>query len=81
MAQATLEQKLTYLSARLIGGTPANEKNIYNVTLADLPLSCPMPGMLVWNSHPRVRLAIEASGTAKCPYCGALYILKPADFT
>ncbi len=61
---------------RLIGETPANEKNIYHVTRADLPLSCPMPGMTLWNSHPRVMLAIEATGTEKCPYCGALYILK-----
>ena len=67
----TLEQKLI----------PANEKNIYNVTRADLPLSCPMPGMTLWNSHPRVMLAIEATGTEKCPYCGALYILKPTALT
>jgi uncharacterized Zn-finger protein len=45
------------------------------VTGADLPLSCPMPGMFLWNSHPRVYLAIEASGWAKCPYCGAEYTL------
>ena len=73
---STLEQKLTRQPARLIGETPANEKNIYHVTHADLPLSCPMPGMTLWNSHPRVMLAIAATGTEKCPYCGALYILK-----
>ena len=67
---STIEQKLI----------PANEKNIYNVTLADLPLSCPMPGMTLWNSHPRVMLAIAATGTEKCPSCGALYILKPEAF-
>ncbi len=55
---------------------PANAENRYEVTRADLPLSCPMPGMALWNSHPRVYLPIEASGSAKCPYCGAMYTLK-----
>jgi uncharacterized Zn-finger protein len=53
----------------------ANAENRYTVTHADLPLSCPMPGMSLWNSHPKVYLAIEASGSAKCPYCGAIYTL------
>jgi uncharacterized Zn-finger protein len=55
---------------------PANAQNQYDVTRADLPLSCPMPGMSLWNSHPKVYLAIEATGSAKCPYCGAQYTLK-----
>jgi len=55
---------------------PANTQNRYEVTRADLPLSCPMPGMTLWNSHPRVYLPIEASGKAACPYCGANYVLK-----
>ena len=55
---------------------PANAQNQYEVTRADLPLSCPMPGMSLWNSHPKVYLPIEASGSAKCPYCGAQYILQ-----
>ena len=42
----------------------------------DLPLSCPMPGMHLWNSHPRVYLPIEAHGEASCPYCGAHYVLE-----
>ena len=50
----------------------------YSVTPADLPLSCPMPGMLLWNSHPKVYLAIEATAWAKCPYCGAEYTLNKA---
>lgn len=54
---------------------PANAENRYEVSRADLPLSCPMPGMHLWNSHPRVYLPIEASGRAKCPYCGAEYVL------
>jgi len=38
-----------------------NAKQQYEVTSADLPLACPMPGMHLWNSHPRVFLPIEAS--------------------
>lgn len=55
---------------------PANAQNRYEITRADLPLCCPMPGMVSWNSHPKVYLPIEATGSAKCPYCGALYVLK-----
>jgi uncharacterized Zn-finger protein len=32
-----------------------------------------MPGMYLWNSHPKVYLPIEETGEAKCPYCGAEY--------
>lgn len=46
------------------------------VAMADLPLSCPMPGAAVWNMHPKVYLPIESSGQASCPYCGAKYELK-----
>ena len=53
----------------------ANAENRYSVTRADLPLSCPMPGMTLWNSHPKVYLPVEASGSAKCPYCGAQFTL------
>jgi len=53
----------------------ANAENRYTVGRSDLPLSCPMPGMSLWNSHPKVYLPIEASGSAKCPYCGAMYTL------
>jgi uncharacterized Zn-finger protein len=52
-----------------------NAENHYNVMMADLPLSCPMTGMYLWNSHPKVYLPIEAKGSAKCPYCGAVYTL------
>ena len=43
---------------------PANAENRYTITRADLPLSCPMPEMTLWNSHPKVYLPVEASGTA-----------------
>jgi len=49
------------------------------VTRADLPLSCPMPNKDLWNAHPRVYLPIEQAGYAKCPYCGAEYVLIDTD--
>ena len=72
MASAAVSP-ITPAVAKLI---PANAENRYEVTLADLPLSCPMPDMTLWNSHPKVYLPVEATGTAKCPYCGALFVLK-----
>ena len=53
----------------------ANAQSRYQVTRADLPLHCPMDGMTLWDSHPRVYLPIETTGKAKCPYCGADYEL------
>jgi len=53
---------------------PANAENRYEVTRADLPLSCPMPGMELWNSHPKVYLPIV--GDSVCAYCGAKYVLR-----
>ena len=52
-----------------------NAQNTYHVTHKDLPLHCPMAGMSLWNSHPRVFLPIEETGEARCPYCSAEYIL------
>ena len=31
-----------------------NAQNQYDVTREDLPLSCPMPDMYLWNTHPPV---------------------------
>ena len=56
-----------------------NAKSHYDVTYDDLPLHCPTPDMSIWNSHPRVYLPIEKTGTAKCPYCGADYTLTDFD--
>jgi len=53
-----------------------NAQNRYEVAREDLPLACPMPQMQLWNSHPRVYLPVEATGWAKCPYCGAEYTLQ-----
>ena len=64
-----------------VAAPPANAQRQYEVTRADLPLSCPLPSMALWNSHPRVYLPIEANrtdggrGEADCPYCGAHFIL------
>ncbi len=66
-------QKQTSSAAEI----PANAENHYEVGKTDLPLHCPMQGMSLWNSHPRVFLPIkENGGKAKCPYCGAEYTLK-----
>jgi uncharacterized Zn-finger protein len=56
------------------GATP-NDRNEYEVRRADLPLHCPLSGMSLWNSHPRVFLPIESTGRAKCPYCGTEFTL------
>jgi uncharacterized Zn-finger protein len=54
----------------------ANAQTRYEVRRSDLPLSCPLPSMALWNSHPRVYLPIEAEGgAADCPYCGAHFVL------
>ena len=52
-----------------------NAKDLYQITRKDLPLHCPLPGMSLWNSHPKVYLPIEESGEERCPYCGALFVL------
>lgn len=52
-----------------------NAKNRYEVSRADLPVHCPMPGSSLWNSHPRVFIPVEEAGQAICPYCGAEYTL------
>ncbi|GAB6033897.1 zinc-finger domain-containing protein [Galenea microaerophila] len=49
------------------------------VTYDDLPLHCPTDEMSLWNGHPQVFLPIEATGKAKCPYCGTEYVLKDWD--
>lgn len=54
---------------------PANAQRQVQVTAEQLPLHCPLPGTYLWNSHPKVYLPIEATGTAVCPYCGTRYIL------
>ena len=55
---------------------PANTERSYQVRRDQLPLSCPTLAMALWNSHPRVYLPIEATGSARCPYCGAMFVLE-----
>jgi uncharacterized Zn-finger protein len=57
----------------------SNSEKVYRVGPRDLPLHCPMPDSYLWNSHPKVYLAIEATGEAKCPYCSASYQLVDQD--
>lgn len=64
------------LSSDPIATQPANTQCRYEVRRAELPLSCPQPAMALWNSHPRVYLAIaDEGGQSTCPYCGAQYVL------
>ena len=59
-----------------------NAANRYEITVDDLPLSSPMPGMYQWNSNPKVYLPIHETGEEGCPYCSAVYVLKdwkPSD--
>ncbi len=72
--EQTVNQKLAQQKLR-----EANAVKRYEVTRADLPIHCPMDNTTLWNSHPRVYLPIEDSGEARCPYCGALYVLKDED--
>lgn len=55
--------------------TACADKQRY-VSPQDLPLSCPMDGMALWNAHPKVYLPIEDTGSEVCPYCGTHYVLK-----
>ena len=59
--------------------TEACTKRRYEITEADLPLSCPPRDMRVWDAHPRVYLPIEEEGRVECPYCDAEYILINHD--
>lgn len=59
-----------------LAGSQANAQTHYDVHRSDLPLSCPLASMAVWNSHPRVYLPIEAEGgKSQCPYCGSHFTL------
>jgi uncharacterized Zn-finger protein len=61
------------------GRIQANAEDHYQVTREQLPLSCPTPEMTLWNSHPRVYLPIETTGSATCQYCGATFTLTDAN--
>lgn len=58
---------------------PSCAQKTYTISAKDLPLSCPMPNMTLWNAHPKVYLPIAETGRAYCPYCEAQYILVDDD--
>ena len=53
-----------------------NETMVHEVHSNVLPIHCPMPGSSLGDSHPRVYIPVEETGSAKCPYCGCVYVLK-----
>lgn len=57
----------------------ANTHQKYIITEKDLPLSCPMDSMRVWDSHPKVFLPIEETGKVVCPYCDAMFVMKGSE--
>ena len=48
-------------------------KTPIQIDAKDLPLRCQGAQTQGWNGHPSVGLAIQANGTATCPYCGTVY--------
>jgi len=52
-----------------------NDQNRYEVTRDELPVRCPLPDTSLWNSHPRIYIALDDNGFGKCLYCGAEYVL------
>ncbi len=57
----------------------SNMERRYIVAEKDLPVSCPLPWTVRWNSHPRVYLPLKPGVDATCPYCGAIFSLAGAD--
>ncbi len=45
------------------------------------PLACPPLSEPVTAMHPRVYLAPDVHGEARCPYCGARYASKATSIT
>ncbi len=54
----------------------SNMERRYIVAEKDLPVSCPLPWTVRWNSHPRVYLPLKPGVDATCPYCGAVFALS-----
>lgn len=57
----------------------SNMERRYIVAEKDLPVSCPLPWTVRWNSHPRVYLPLKPGVDATCPYCGAVFSLATED--
>lgn len=66
-------------------GSPKDEKKlvseakVYRISEDQLPLSCPMDDMALWNAHPKVYLPIHKTGEETCPYCGSKFILERSE--
>ena len=69
MAQENIDREADYKKLNLT--------NEVKVSRKDLPLHCPTNLSALWCAHPKVFLAIEdsKSNSARCPYCGTLYVL------
>ncbi|MBX2881303.1 MAG: zinc-finger domain-containing protein [Granulosicoccus sp.] len=52
-----------------------NSQTVVEVTRDELPLHCPTPDSSLWNSHPRVYIALDDTPEASCPYCGTTFRL------
>jgi len=66
------------INTNFMSNDNADEPNLqrrYEVIRADLPVSCPLPSVTLWNTHPRVYIPVEETGQAVCPYCSAEFIL------
>lgn len=57
----------------------SNMERRYLASEKDLPVSCPLPWTVRWNSHPRVYIPVRPGQDAVCPYCGALFSLVTED--
>ncbi len=54
---------------------PAIQTSRVEVTQQDLPVSCPLPEECLVFAHPRVYLAFDQHGRARCPYCSREFVL------
>lgn len=70
---------MAYAGKLMAGSQQPNAQLRYEVSRAELPVHCPLPAMSLWNSHPKVYLPLAEQGEARCPYCGALYVLKETE--
>jgi len=54
---------------------PSKQQAVVEVTSDELPMHCPAPGSALWDSHPRVYIALEDTPEAACSYCGTVFKL------
>ena len=52
-----------------------NKANVYEISQADMPVSCPTKDTETWDLHPKVYLEMDKSGQATCQYCGNVFVL------